>query len=356
MEIPKMMKALVCLGPGEYEYKDVPVPEPKEGEILLKTEICGVCAGDTKASHNVARFWGGDGMEAFCKPPFIPGHEFVGRIVAMGENVRGGFKIGDRISTEQITPCGECYYCKRGLWWLCDPHDIYGYKSHLNGGMAEYVLLPKNALNYLVPDDLTSEQVALIEPYACAMHGVRQSQAGVDDVVVLAGSGTLGLGMICELRRRNPRKLIVLDMNESRLEFAKKFGADVVINPSKVNLKETILHLTDGVGCDVYIEATGHPAAVQQGLEIIRKGGRFVEFSVMSGPSTVDWSIIGDTKEITVVGSQLSPYCVEDVIKGISEGWLKTEGVVSHVFDLKDWKEAYSLAESGKAMKVAFKF
>lgn len=355
MNIPKEMNALVALGPRDYEYKRIPVPVPGDGEILVKVEICGICAGDIKASHGTSRFWGGDGMPEFCEPPFVPGHEFVGRVAAIGNKVKGDFKVGDRVVSEQIVPCGNCYYCRRDKYWLCAPHDVYGFKKYLNGGMAEYVLLPGRSINYHVPEELTAEQAVLIEPYACSLHGVRQSKASVDDVVVLAGAGTLGLGMVNVLRKRNPKKLIVLDMLENRLRLAKKFGADIILNPAKENAVEKILEITNGVGCDIYIEATGHPSAVQQGLDVIRKGGTFTEFSVMSGPSTVDWSIIGDAKEITITGSQLSPYCFETVIEDIRNGTMRTDGVVTHIFELKEWKEAFKVAQTKEALKVAFK-
>ena len=355
MNIPNEMNALVALGPGRYEYRKMPVPMPGDGEMLVKVEICGICAGDIKASHGTSRFWGGDGMPEFCKPPFVPGHEFVGRVVKTGGKVKGDFRVGDRVISEQIVPCGQCYYCKKDMYWLCDPHDVYGFKNYLNGGMAEYILLPENSINYHVPEGLQAEQAVLIEPYACSLHGVRQSGAAADDVVVLAGAGTLGLGMVNALRKRNPRKLVVLDMIQERLNLAKQFGADVVVNPAVENAVEQVMKLTDGVGCDIYIEATGHPAAVQQGLDMIRKGGTVVEFSVMSGPSVIDWSIIGDAKEITIRGSQLSPGCFDDVIEDIHEGIMKTEGVVTHIFGLKDWKEAYAVAQTKEALKVAFK-
>lgn len=350
--IPKTMKALVVHGQSDYRLEEVSVPVPGEEDILLKVEVCGICAGDVKASHPVARFWGGDGMPGYCEPPFTPGHEFIGKIVAMGNRVSGDFKIGDRLATEQIVPCGECRYCKEGSYWLCNPHNVYGFKNYLNGGMAEYVILPKNSINYHVPANLTIEKAALIEPYACALHGVHRADVKVDDVVVLAGSGTLGLGMVGALRLRNPKKLIVLDMVDSRLEMARKIGADVVINPSKENAQQIIMDLTDGYGCDVYIEVTGHPSAVNQGLEMIKKGGTFVEFSVFGSSATVDWSIIGDTKEINIKGSQLSPYCYPITIENITNGKAPTEGVVTHKFSLEQWEKAFKIAESGEAIKV----
>jgi 2-desacetyl-2-hydroxyethyl bacteriochlorophyllide A dehydrogenase len=352
MDVPKTMKALVAHSANNYSLDEIPVPVPGDGEMLIKMEVCGICAGDVKATHGTARFWGGEGNPPYCEVPFTPGHEFVGRVVAMGKNVAGNFKVGARVVSEQIVPCGECYYCRRGWYWLCDPHNVYGFKYYLNGGMAEYVILPAGSRNYHVPDSFTTEQAALIEPFACSLHGVRRANVTVDDVVVVAGAGTLGLGMVGALRLRNPKKLVVLDLNDMRLAKAKEFGADVLLNPSKCDLIREINKLTDGVGCDVYIEVTGHPDAVQQGLDIIRKGGTFVEFSVMSGSSTVDWSIIGDSKELTIVGSQLSPYCYETVISDIESGRMPTAGVVTHVYPLEKWAEGFRMAQTQESIKV----
>ncbi|MDR1744140.1 MAG: zinc-binding dehydrogenase, partial [Planctomycetota bacterium] len=146
----------------------------------------------------------------------------------------------------------------------------------------------------------------------------------------------------------NPSKLIVLDMKDDRLETAKKFGADIVINPSKEDAVKKVLELTDGYGCDVYIEATGHPGSVKQGMDMVRKLGTFVEFSVFGAETTLDWSVIGDVKELDLLGAHLSPYCFPPVIEWIANGKLPTEGVVTHVYKLDDWKEAFELALSGK--------
>ena len=149
--------------------------------------------------------------------------------------------------------------------------------------MAEYLRIPKNALVYKAPDDLPLEKVVLIEPYACSKHAVDRADIGNEDVVVLSGAGTLGLGMVAAARLRNPKTLVVLDMKDDRLQLAKRFGADIVINPGKEDVAKIISDMTDGYGCDIYIEATGHPSSVVQGLSLIRKLGRFVEFSVFCG-------------------------------------------------------------------------
>lgn len=128
-------------------------------------------------------------------------------------------------------------------------------------------------------------------------------------------------------------------------------------NPGRENVVEKIMELTGGYGCDIYIEATGHPSSVTQGMQMIRKLGRFVEFSVFAQATTLDWSIIGDRKELDVLGAHLSPYCFPFVIENIANGNLKTEGVVSRLFSLEDWQEAFEYA-AGKHgdFKVAFQF
>ena len=163
--------------------------------------------------------------------------------------------------------------------------------------------------------------------------------------------------MITYARMKNPAKLIVLDMIDARLEKAKEFGADIVLNPGKEDVVKKIMDLTEGYGCDIYLEATGHPSSVKQGLDMIRKLGRFVEFSVFGSETTVDWSIIGDGKELDVLGAHLSPYCFPFVIEHIYDGSLKADGVVSSTYSLESWEEAFDKA-TGKDgdFKVVFRF
>ena len=352
--IPDKMKAIVAYAPGDYRLEITDTPHAHEGEMILKVEACGVCAGDVKAFGGAPSFWGGDGNPAYIKAPMIPGHEFVGAIVEIGTKVSGGWKLGDRICPEQIVPCGECMFCKTGRHWMCEKHDLYGFQNNTNGGMAEYVRLTKESLNYLVPHDMPIEKAVLIEPYGCSYHCVQRANIGNTDTVVLSGAGTLGLGMIGAIKQRNPKLLIVLDLKDERLAKAKEFGTDIVMNPGKENVIKKVKDMTGGYGCDVYIEATGHPASVQQGLEMIRKMGTFVEFSVFGDLVKVDWSIISDRKELNLFGSHLSPYCYDTVIEWICKGKLPTEGVVTHRFPMEKWEEAFHLAKSGEenALKV----
>jgi threonine dehydrogenase-like Zn-dependent dehydrogenase len=212
---------------------------------------------------------------------------------------------------------------------------------------------PKESINHQVPQDLPLEKAILVEPFACSAWCVKRADIQLDDVVVLAGAGTLGLGMVGCARLRNPKKLIVLDTKPERLELAKKFGADLVFNPLKDDVVKIVKDMTDGYGCDIYIEATGHPDAVVQGLQMIRKLGRFVEFSVFSHDVSVDWSIISDRKQLDILGVHLGPYQYPFVIEGIANGRIPTEGVVTHQLPLEQYKEGLEMMKKGdKSLKI----
>lgn len=354
--LPEKMKAIVAYAPGDYRYEMVDTPRAGEGEMILKVEACGICAGDTKAYAGAASFWGFDGQPKYIKEPMIPGHEFVGTVVEIGEKVKGGWKIGDRICPEQIVPCGECMFCQTGKYWMCDKADIFGFREHVNGAMAEYMVLPAKTRIYQIPKDLELEKAVLIEPYSCAKHAVDRADISNTDVVVLSGVGTLGLAMVNYARLRNPKTLVAIDMMDDRLEIAKRFGADIVLNPAKCNIEEEIKSLTKGYGCDIYIEATGHPSSVQQGLDSIRKLGRFIEFSVFGQKVSVDWSVIGDGKELDILGSHLGPYCFDVVTEWIADDTIYTDGVVTHSFSLDQWQDAFEQNAKGEgSLKVIIK-
>lgn len=156
--LPKTMKALVAYGPGDYRLETGhPVPECGPDDIIIKTEGCGICVSDVKCYHGAGRYWGSETEKAWVEPPFIPGHEFLGFVAEMGENVKG-FEIGDRITADQILPCGECRFCRSGRYWMCQPHKMFGYQNTNDGGMAEYVRYPKTSVISKVPKVLPREK------------------------------------------------------------------------------------------------------------------------------------------------------------------------------------------------------
>ncbi|MEW6228942.1 MAG: alcohol dehydrogenase catalytic domain-containing protein [Bacillota bacterium] len=352
----RTMRAVVCRGPRDYALEEREVPTVGRDDVLLAVEACGICAGDVKAKDGAAMFWGDDTQPAWMTAPVIPGHEFIGRVVKIGPEAKHKRKLieGDRVVVEQIVPCGNCKYCKQGQYWMCQVHDIYGFKSHLDGGMAEYVRVPANAFAYKVPEDMSTEAGVMVEPLACAIHAVERANIGFGQVVVIAGLGALGLCMIQVARLKTPGLLIGIDTNPFRLERAKALGARLVLNPLEQDVVAEVMRLTDGYGCDRYIEATGAPAGVVQGLKAIRKLGLMVEFSVFGAPTTVDWSIIGDRKELDIHGAHLSPYTFPLAIEYLASGAVKAEPLVTHKLPLEQFEDGFDLVHRAEnSVKVA---
>ena len=349
MSIPKMMRAVRIHGPEDYRLEEIPVPQIGPGEVLVRVLASGVCASDVK-THMGARVWGSAEIEPYITAPVTAGHEFVGEVVALGEGAaeRHGLQIGDHAVSEQIVPCEQCRFCRRGQYWMCQQHDIYGFKKDsAEGSWADYMRFPTTAINYRVPKEIPPEQAAPIEPLGCGMHAVERGEIQLGDVVAIAGMGPIGLCMLQVARLKGPGKLIALDMKPKRLALAKQLGADLAIDVSEGNAIQQVLDLTDGYGCDVYIEATGAGPAISQGLQMLRRLGTFVEFSVHAGPVAVDWSVIGDVKELNIHGSHLSPYCYPRAIEYLRTGVVNGPALVSHTLPLAQFAEGLEIAHQG---------
>jgi threonine dehydrogenase-like Zn-dependent dehydrogenase len=353
--IPKSMKAVKVHGPEDYRLEEVPVPAIEAGEVLARVLATGVCASDVKAFHG-ARVWGSRDIPAYIVAPVTAGHEFVAEVAALGEGAaeKYGLSVGDRVVSEQIVPCGRCRFCTTGRYWMCQRHDIYGFiKERAEGSWAEYMRFPAGARNYRVPVEIPPEQAALIEPLACAIHAVQRGNIELGDVVVIAGMGPIGLCMLQVARLRGPGLLVGLDMRPKRLELARRLGADLAIDVGHEDAVARVLGLTEGYGCDVYIEASGAGPAIFQGLQMLRRLGTFVEFSVHAGPVAVDWSIIGDQKELTINGSHLGPYCYPLAIQYLRDGSVDGAALVSHRLPLREFARGLQIAAAGdESIKV----
>ncbi|HEV2530037.1 MAG TPA: zinc-binding dehydrogenase [Thermomicrobiales bacterium] len=350
------MLAVVTHGPRDYRVETMPVPQPGPGELLVEVEAIGICASDMKCWLGGPLFWGLDNAGGFLEGPVIAGHEYAGRVVALGDGAgkKHGVGIGDRVVAEQIVPCEACRYCERGQYWMCQRHWIFGFKRQTHGGMAKYNLFPANARVHRVPDSLSAGEAAYIEPMACAWHAVDRGDIRQGDTVVVCGVGNIGLCMlqIAKLRLGGTGKLIALDAKPYRLELARRFGADEAIDVTAEDAVARVRELTDGYGCDVYIEASGNPAAVQQGLEMVRKLGTFVEFSVFNEPATVNWTIIGDTKELNIHGSHLGPGGYEPSIRALADGSVDVRPLLAQAYPLDRFDEAMAAALSGDVLKT----
>jgi threonine dehydrogenase-like Zn-dependent dehydrogenase len=347
------MLAVVTHGPKDYRVEEVPVPVPGPGEVLIEVGAVGICASDMKCWLGGPLFWGTDGRGGYVEAPCIAGHEYAGRVVALGEGAAGrhNVDIGDRIVAEQIVPCGECRFCRNNQYWMCQVHNIFGFKRHLNGGMAKYNLFPAKSLVHKVPESLSDGQAAYIEPMACAWHAVERGEIAEGDTVVIGGVGNIGLCMLQIAKLFKPGRLIALDTKPYRLVLAKQLGADVVIDVSTEDPIQQVRDLTEGYGCDVYIEASGNAAAVNSGLQMIRKLGTFVEFSVLNEPSSVNWTIIGDTKELNIHGSHLGPFCYPKVIDALKSGAVDVTPLLADAYPLTEFDEAMQVALSGGVLK-----
>ena len=349
------MTAIVCHAPEDYRVETIARPRAGAREMVIRIGACGVCASDCKCWSGAKMFWGDD---PWVKAPVVPGHEFFGHVEELGDGAPEHFGVerGDRVIAEQIVPCERCRYCRSGKYWMCEVHNIFGFQREVaDGGMAQFMRIPHNAIVHRIPPEISLEDAAIIEPLACAIHEVNRGDVQLDDVVVIAGAGPIGLMMVQVAKLKTPRKLVVIDMVQQRRDLARRYGADVAIDPKEEDALSIVRGLTGGYGCDVYIEATGSPSGAVQGLDLIRKLGRFVEFSVFGKDTTADWSIIGDRKELDVRGAHLGPYCYPIAIDLLSRGLVTSNGIVTHDYPLERWDEAIAVANSLDSIKVLMK-
>ncbi|OFE16220.1 erythritol/L-threitol dehydrogenase [Humibacillus sp. DSM 29435] len=350
------MQAVVSHGPEKYALESVPKPVAGPGEALIQVEAVGICASDLKCYHGAAKFWGDDSRPAWAETEVIPGHEFVGRVVTIDEVAadRWGVAVGDRVTSEQIVPCWNCHFCKRGQYWMCVPHDIYGFKRRTPGAMAEFMVFPADALVHRISADLPAAHAAFVEPLSCALHAVERARITFGDVVVVAGCGPIGLGMVAGAAAKSPSMVIALDSADHKLALAKRCGATHTFNITELDAVAAVRDLTGGLGADVYLEGSGHPSAVIQGLNVLRKLGTFVEYSVFGSDVTVDWTIISDDKELDVLGAHLGPHCWPAAARMLESGRLPMADIVTHELPLADFQKGLDLVGDGTAsIKVA---
>ena len=199
------MTAVVCHGPKDYRVQKIARPVAGPRELEIRIAACGICASDCKCWSGAKMFWGAD---PWVKAPVIPGHEFFGHVEALGDGAAAhfGVTLGDRVIAEQIVPCERCRYCTSGKYWMCEVHNIFGFQREVaEGGMAQFMRIPANARVHLIPPGMPLEDAAIIEPLACAIHAVNRGEIQLDDVVVIAGAGPIGLMMVQVAHLKTPR-------------------------------------------------------------------------------------------------------------------------------------------------------
>jgi erythritol/L-threitol dehydrogenase len=345
------MQAVICHGPKDYRLEEIPVPRAAPGEALVKVDAVGICASDLKCYQGAAKFWGDASRPAYAETGVVPGHEFVGTVVDVDDAAveRWNVQIGDRVTSEQIVPCWQCRYCQRGQYWMCAPHDIYGFKRRTPGAMAEYMIFPAGALVHRVDPGLPPTHAAFVEPLSCALHAVERAGIGFDDVVVVAGCGPIGLGMVAGAAAKSPAQVVALDMSDAKLAVAARCGATTTLNIARDDVQTAVRELTGGYGADIYLDGSGHPSAVGQGLGLLRKLGTFVEYSVFGSEVSVDWSIISDDKELNVLGGHLGPHCWPAAARLLQSGRLPMDDIVTHQLPLTQFQDGLDLVADGTA-------
>jgi erythritol/L-threitol dehydrogenase len=348
------MLAVVAHGPHDYRVEEMPVPEPGPREVVIEVGACGICASDVKAYKGAPIYWGTESSKGFIEGPVIAGHEYGGRVVALGPGAAERHKVavGDHVVAEQLIPCGECRYCRRGQFHMCVPHTIFGFKRWAHGGMAPYNLFPAAAIVHKIPDTMTAGEAAYIEPASCAWHAVERGEIQPDDVVVIGGAGNIGLCMVQIAKLYDPAVVVALGTKDYRLAVATRVGADVAINVNEEDAVKQVLDLTEGYGCDVYVETSGQAAGVQQALAMTRKLGTIVEFSVFKEPVAADWNVIGEQKELTIHGSHASAKAYEPTIDAMAKRLIDVRPLLADTYPLTRFDEAIAAAMSGGVLKT----
>ncbi len=259
------MKALVLREYNRFTYEDVPVPDPGPEEVLVRVKACGICGSDVH---------GMDGSTGRRIPPLIMGHEASGLVAGLGPGV-DRWAVGDGVTFDSTIYCGRCDFCRRGLINLCDNRRVLGVSCgdyRQNGAFAEYVVVPQRIL-YRIPAGVSFVRAATIEAISIAFHAVGRVPVTLNDTAVVVGAGMIGLLIVQSLRVAGCGRIVAVDLDSSRLDLARKLGADAVLDPSTCDVRQEVRALTGGKGADLAFEAVGLGATLQVAIASLRKGG-----------------------------------------------------------------------------------
>ncbi len=328
------MRAAVWERPGELRVQERPDPEPGPDEIVVRVGACGMCGTDVHIA---------EGEFPPTPYPIVPGHEFAGEVVAVGSDV-ADVSEGMQVAVDPSLFCGHCDYCRIQRGNLCRNWGAIG--DTVDGAFAELVKAPaRNA--YALPEGTSLRAGALVEPLACAVHGIHRLDPGTGDSVLITGAGTMGLLLLQLLWHRGAANVIVVDRNERRLELARSLGA------SAVETDVAALAADNHDGFDCVVDATGVPDVVQQGLDLVRRGGKLMVFGVAPEQARVQVSpfrIYND--EITLIGSMAVLYTFVQAIELLRAGAVKTEALLTHTFPLDEFEDALAAMRGGEGLKV----
>ncbi len=337
------MKAAVLETYRHFEWKEVPTPKVRHGEILVHIKFASICGTDM-------HIFPGD-FHPRTQVPFIPGHEFGGVVAEIGDGV-SGFEIGDKVAVDPIIWCNECPACERKHYPACTKLKLLG--VDLNGGFAQFISVPPHMLFKASPGT-PDEHVALVEIYGIGFHANRRAETKEDDVIAIWGAGRVGQVILQAARTKTKGAIFIVDPLENRLEIATKHNENVItINPKKENPVEAIKRYTDGKGVDIAFEAVGHAeefegvhTPVRSCILSLRGGGKVCVLGLGDDPSHVVFKEL-IWKEGQIITSRVSDGEFTEVIENLKAGNLKPEALISKVMHGSEIQKAFELLEKEK--------
>ncbi len=343
------MLAAVYHGPRDLRVEDRPIPAIGARELLLRIDSTSLCATDFRIFDGSHRMYGPGTIR-------VPGHEMVGTIAELGREVKG-LSIGQRVFIAPNMGCGQCRQCRRGQNNLCADYDAFGIT--LDGAFAEYMKVTASALeqgNVIpLPSDIDSASLALCEPFACVLHGQDAVQLGEHDAVLILGAGPIGLMHVLLARWRGAHRIIVSDQTAERLEKAREFGADRVVNFLQEDIEAVVAEETQGLGVDVVIVAAPVHAAQQQAPRMAAIGGRINYFAGLpkERPTIELNSNLLHYKELILTGTTAcSTSDCQRAVQLVTSGRVTLSGLISQRLPLASATQAFAMARDGKHLKV----
>jgi 2-desacetyl-2-hydroxyethyl bacteriochlorophyllide A dehydrogenase len=337
------MKALVFRGPRSLVLEEVDRPAVRPGEVLLRVDATGICGSDV---HGYL------GLTGRRIPPMIMGHEFCGTVVEVGSEV-DGVRAGDRAAVAPVMSCGACEPCREGHVYLCATRRLFGVMA-CNGSMADYLNAPARLL-FRMPDAMAPEIGAMVEPSAVALHALSRAGVGLERAAVLVvGAGPIGLLLTGLARRHRPRRLLVSDLSDQRLELARRMGADVTVNPSREDVARVVAEHTGGRGADLSFEAVGAAATVEQALTALRPRGTCVWVGNSQKTISVDMQA-SVTRELSILGSYTYTLAeFGEALQALARGDVDVRPIISRTAALEAGPELFAaLADpAGGLVKV----
>lgn len=333
-----MMKAVVYKGKGELALEDRPMPVIKEDtDVIVKVTLSSICSSDLHIKH---------GSVPRAKENTVLGHEFVGIITEAGTAVRK-YKVGDRVSVNVETFCGECYFCKRGYVNNCI-HGGWELGCRIDGGQAEYARIPMadQALT-LIPDDVTDEAALFNgDILATGYWAAQVADLKPADTVVVLGAGPTGMCTLMSIKLYSPAKVIAVDVSEERLQLAKAQGlADVTLNPKEVDVEAEVLRLTNGRGADRVFEVAGTMGTFETAWKVARPNAIVVVVALYEEPVTIPLNLMYG-KNLTFVTGGVDANSCDEIMTMVQSGKIDTSCLITHKRPLNDVMEGYHIFEN----------